>query len=112
MAKGDRRRSVPFMKDQNQIEMAKTTLTNAKLMYSGGRWKLSFPCNGSGPRLFLEWIINYQYEHRFDKYPLTYNIDKSVSDDSEIDSDVFIVRFEFIMREDAKHCCNYINSNS
>lgn len=83
----------------------------AVLTYSSG-FKLTFPCIGMAPRLFLEWLGNYQHEHRKDLHPLTYKISREVPDDSEIDNDIFVIRFAIILREDARSCRDYINSNS
>lgn len=82
----------------------------ATLIYASG-WKLTFPCHGMSPRLFLEWLGEFQHKHRKDVHPLTYYISREALDESEIDSDVFVIRFAVIKKEDARECLDYINSN-
>lgn len=85
--------------------MQKAILTNS----SG--FKLTFPCEGRHPRLFLEWLGNHQHKHRTDKFPLQFQISRKAPYPDEIEMDVFEIRFHIIMREDARECVDYINSN-
>jgi hypothetical protein len=82
----------------------------AKVTYASG-WKLTFPCSGQSSRLFLEWYGNFQHRTKSSKYMLTFTIRRDVPDSSEIDSDIFVIRFDAIHRDDARSCADYINSN-
>ena len=80
--------------------------SQVKLSYNSG-WKLSFPVNENAPRLFLEWLRDMQAGRTG---RITFSI-KTQQDDAEVLNDIFIVRFDNILREDAVNCQNYIKAN-
>lgn len=86
-------------------------MQKATKRYASG-WVITIPCSGMAPRLFLEWMIQFQHENRRSKYPfLTYKIERYAPDDSETESDVFIIRLQNVIRQTAYECVEYINGN-
>jgi len=73
--------------------------------------KLTFPCNGMSSMLFLEYWSNLLHKYKNGSGAPVFTISKEVPDDSEIDSDIFVVELLNIPDEYLKDCCDYINKN-
>jgi hypothetical protein len=79
-----------------------------KYGYASGWW-MKFDAHGAGPRLFLEWMANYQTENR----PRLLNFKISIeSDPEDILYDVFKVRIMHVIQDTFMSCVQYIRENS
>lgn len=73
--------------------------------------KLTFPCNSMSSMLFLEYWANLLHKYRNGSGTPVFSISKETPDNSEIDSDIFVVEFMNIGTYELQECCDYINKN-
>jgi hypothetical protein len=72
--------------------------------YNSG-WKMELPADGLPPRLFMEWIVDYQKEHgRIPDFKLYTDTDCQ-------ENAIFKVHFWGLMRNDADGLRIYMNEN-
>ena len=85
-------------------------MKTATYQYASGH-KITFPAHGSGPRLFLEWLANWQAtEGKNAKYPFDFKI-QIEPDPDDVLNDLMVIRFSSI-RQTALEIRDYINQNS
>ncbi len=73
--------------------------------------KLTFPCNGMSSMLFLEYWSNLLHSYKNGSGTPVFTISKETPDNSDIDSDIFVVEVLNITTDVLKECCDYINKN-
>jgi hypothetical protein len=76
----------------------------ATLKYASG-WKLTIPAQSLAPRLFLEWISEYQ--KTIQSYPQV----KVRMGDADLDTPVLIIELPHAIRETMTELRDFINAN-
>lgn len=70
-------------------------------------FKLSFPIQSLGSRLFLEFL---EYKKEYFKGNMSFSVTTEIPDDTCLDNDLFAIRLNWV-REIAQECHHYIKSN-
>jgi hypothetical protein len=86
-------------------------MQKATYRYSSGH-VIKFPAHGNGPRLFLEWIANYQATQYKTKRPdITFKV-RLEDDPDDVISNVMVIRDLFpMLKDEVKEIVQYINDN-